>query len=88
MKTYEELFGDQHPINQKYYNYSSELYSYADQKEPMLEMAKKFLDIVLKANRTEDKDAPPSLFILDGYLQMISMLCSSNSPIEEIDANI
>jgi hypothetical protein len=34
----------------------------------MLEMAKKFLDIVLKSNKPSDKNAPASLFIMDGYL--------------------
>lgn len=54
----------------------------------MIEMAQKFLDIVSKANKPSKKDAPASLFTMDGYLQLISMQCSSNSPGEEIDANI
>ncbi len=43
VKVYEDLFGEDHPIIQKYYNYSSELYSYANDKGPMVEMATKFL---------------------------------------------
>jgi len=39
----------------------------------MLDMAQKFLDIVKKSSKPSDKDAPASLFIMDGYLQMISM---------------
>lgn len=54
----------------------------------MLEMAQKFLDIIERCNKPSDKDAPASLFAMDGYLQLISMQCSSNSQIEEIDVNI
>ena len=87
-EVYKQLFGEHHPINQKYYNYLSELYSYDEQKEPMLEMAQKFLDIVVKTNKPSKKDAPPSLFTMDGYLQLISMQCSSSRPGNEIDVNI
>ena len=54
----------------------------------MLEMAQKFLDIVAKTNKPSKKDAPASLFTMDGYLQLISMQCSSGRPGEEIDVNI
>jgi len=36
-------------------------------------MAQKFLDIVSKTNKPSKKDAPASLFTMDGYLQVISM---------------
>lgn len=51
-------------------------------------MAQKFLDIVAKVNKPSKKDAPASLFTMDGYLQLISMQCSSSLPVEEIDVNI
>jgi hypothetical protein len=54
----------------------------------MLGMAQKFLDIVAKVNKPSKKDAPASLFTMDGYLQLISMQCSSSLPVEEIDVNI
>ena len=82
------MFGEDHPINQKYYNYLSELYSYDEKKELMLGMAQKFLDIVAEVNKPSKKDAPASLFTMDGYLQLISMQCSSSLPVEEIDVNI
>lgn len=75
-------------MNQKYYNYSSELYSSGDQKGPMIEMAEKFLQIVEKANKPSNKDAPRSIFSLDGYLQLVSMQVTANCAQEEIDSNI
>lgn len=41
----------------------------------MIEMATKFLEIVEKSNKPSKPDAPQSLFILDGLLQLISMQC-------------
>ncbi len=68
VKTYERLFGDKHPIIQKYYNYSSELFSFIDDKPSMLMMANKFVELVDKINKPCDKAEPPSIFTLDSLL--------------------
>ena len=78
VNTYEKLFGENHPIIQKYYNYSSELFSFVDDKQSMLLMANKYVELVEKTNRPSDSAAPPSIFTLDALLQMISMQCQAN----------
>ena len=74
--TYEHLFGEDHPLMQKYYNYSSDLFSYSDDNVSMISMANKNLDIVEKFNQTTDGSL--SLFVLDAQLQLVSMLCQAN----------
>lgn len=55
VEIYEKLFGDAHPILQKYYNYSSEVFSSAsDNDDAMMQMGKKYLDIVEKVNKPRD----------------------------------
>ena len=74
--TYEHLFGEDHPLMQKYYNYSSDLFSYSNDNVSMISMANKNLDIVEKFNQTNDGSL--SLFVLDAQLQLVSMLCQAN----------
>lgn len=74
--TYEHLFGEDHPLMQKYYNYSSDLFSYSNDNVSMISMANKNLDIVEKFNQTTDGSL--SLFVLDAQLQLVSMLCQAN----------
>lgn len=73
VETFEHLFGEEHPIIQKYFNYSADVYSYSDEYASMLSMAQKNLDIVEKNNQPSSTDSPPSVFILDALLQLISM---------------
>jgi len=54
VEIYEKLFGDAHPILQKYYNYSSEVFSSASDNDAMMQMGKKYLDIVEKVNKPRD----------------------------------
>jgi hypothetical protein len=54
VEKYEKLFGDAHPILQKYYNYSSEVFSLASDNDAMMQMGKKYLDIVEKVNKPRD----------------------------------
>ena len=75
----EKLFGENHSLIQKYYNYSAELYSYAEDMTSMLAMAQKNLEIVENFNALSDPNDAPSLFILDGILQLVSMLCQANA---------
>ena len=74
--TYEHLFGEDHPLMQKYYNYSSDLFSYSNDNVSMISMANKNLDCVEKFNQTTDGSL--SLFVLDAQLQLVSMLCQAN----------
>ena len=54
VEIYEKLFGDAHPILQKYYNYSSEVFSSANDNDAMMQMGKKYLNIVEKVNKPRD----------------------------------
>jgi hypothetical protein len=73
LENLEKLFGDQHPLIQKYYSYSSEVASQADENDTMMVMARKQFEIIERSNVS--KNSTPSLFLLDGLLQLISMLC-------------
>lgn len=57
----------------------------------MLSMATKHLEIVERSNKPSSEDSPPSLFVLDALLQLISIQCQVNtngSRRDEIKANI
>ena len=54
VEIYEKLFGDAHPILQNYYNYSSEVFSSANNNDAMMQMGQKYLDIVEKVNKPRD----------------------------------
>ena len=76
VEAFEALFGDDHPLLQRYYNYSSEMYSYTEtETDNMIAMARKYIEIVEKHNKPSDPNAAPSVFILDPLMQLISMLC-------------
>ena len=75
VQTYEHLFGEQHPILQKYYNYSSEVFSAANDNTAMMQMVNKYLEIVEKVNKPRDPEDPPSVFLMDAILQVISLQC-------------
>jgi hypothetical protein len=68
VKIYETLFGDAHPVMQKYYNYSSEIYSTTNDHPSMMQMVHKYLEIVEKTNTPRDPTDPPSVFIMDALL--------------------
>ena len=70
---YEKLFGENHPVLQKYYNYSSELFSAANDNVAMMQMVKKCLEIVEKVNKPRNPEDPPSVFLMDAILQVISL---------------
>jgi hypothetical protein len=53
---------------QKYYNYSSELFSATNDNVAMMQMAKKYLEIVEKVNKPRDSEDPPSVFLMDAIL--------------------
>lgn len=76
VQIFEHLFGEEHPIIQKYYNYSADVFSYAEDNESMLSMAYKNLDVVERNNVAED--GSQSLFILDALLQVVSMVCQAS----------
>lgn len=78
VEVFEKLFGEDHPIMQKYYNYSADVYSYAEEHVNMLQMAKKHLEVVEHFNVPSDSNSPQSLFILDALLQLTSMQCQAN----------
>ena len=77
VKIYETLFGDAHPVMQKYYNYSSEIYSTTNDHPSMMQMVHKYLEIVEKTNTPRDPTDPPSVFIMDALLQVISLECQN-----------
>jgi hypothetical protein len=77
VKIYESLFGDAHPVMQKYYNYCSEIYSTTNDHASMMQMVHKYLEIVEKSNVPRDPTDPPSVFIMDALLQVISLECQN-----------
>ena len=74
VEIFEHIFGENHPLIMKYYNYSADLYSYTEDMTSMLEMARKNLELSEQFNKPSKPDAPQSLFILDPLLQLISYL--------------
>jgi hypothetical protein len=76
VQIFEHLFGEDHPLIQKYYNYSADVFSYSEDHDSMLSMAYKNLDVVERNNVSSD--GTPSIFILDALLQALSMLCQAN----------
>jgi len=60
-------------VLQKYYNYSSELFSAANDNVAMMQMVKKYLEIVEKVNKPRNPEDPPSVFLMDAILQVISL---------------
>jgi len=63
VETFEHLFGDEHPLMQKYYTSSADLFLYQEDTVSMLSMANKDLEIVEKNN--ESSDGGQSIFTLD-----------------------
>jgi hypothetical protein len=54
VETFEHLFGDEHPLMQKYYTSSADLFLYQEDSVSMLSMANKNLEIVEKNNKKSD----------------------------------
>ena len=54
MEILEKIFGEGHPMIQKYYNYSAESFSYSNDHTSMLTMAKKNLEVVEHFNVPSD----------------------------------
>jgi tetratricopeptide (TPR) repeat protein len=56
----------------------------------MIQMVQKYLDIVEKVNKPRDPTDPPSVFLMDAILQVVSLQCQidDRDVTEEIDANI
>lgn len=80
---FEHLFGEKHPLIAKYYSYSADLYSYTEDNVGMLEMARKTLEVSEFHNKPADENAPPSLFIMDPLLQLISYLSQGGQTPDE-----
>lgn len=72
VEIYEKLLGEQHPLMQKYYNYSSEMFSSTNDTAAMMQMVNKYLEIIEKTNKPRDPQEPPSVFIMDALLQKVS----------------
>lgn len=63
---YEKLYGDDHPIIQKYYAYACEVASSAENDEMMLSFIKKQVELCDKVNKTTD--GKTSIFTIDAIV--------------------
>lgn len=72
-----KAFGDDHPILQKYYSYASEIASFTEDNNSMLELTLQCLKIAEKHNQKED--GTQSIFLLDPLVAYISMLSQTKT---------
>ncbi|CDW78939.1 kinesin light chain-like protein [Stylonychia lemnae] len=93
---YKELFGERHPMMQKYYSYSSEVASSLDTVESKTELKSDEAVIMLSlqmVNLSEEvnnicEDGEPSIFVLDPLVSYISLLASNKDRLAEAEEKI